>query len=364
MKKIKRILMWYFIPLLGVVAVLAVYGHFNPEKVFNRVRDVERAAAKLTEKTVTVNGLDYCYLEGGDGEPLILVHGFGADKDHWTRVARYLTRHYRVIAPDLPGFGDSTQRIDLDYSYAAQARRLHDFVSALDLPAVHMGGSSMGGGVAGAYATLFPEAVKSLWLVAPGNVVSPEDSDFFTVLKSGADNPLIPDSPETLATTLDYLFHKKPFMPPAIVGMLSEQAAAEKGIREIIFHALIQEKEILNTQLGESEIPTLVLWGEQDRVIDKSAAGVLCGALKKAVCVILSPAGHLPMIEQPSASAKAFLSFQKHPPQETAAEDAHEDSLDDHGEDTAVKTDAHGPSDHAAPKDPVSATDTHDAYVH
>ena len=127
---------------------------------------MERAHAGLARKEITLaDGTHVVYLEGGSGEPLVLVHGFGADKDNFTRVARWLTPHYRVIVPDLVGFGESSHLPDVDYHYAAQAQRVRAFVQALGLQRVDLGGNSMGGGIAMSYAAQHPQEVHSLWLV-------------------------------------------------------------------------------------------------------------------------------------------------------------------------------------------------------
>jgi pimeloyl-ACP methyl ester carboxylesterase len=69
-------------------------------------------------------GLRHVYLQGGHGDPLLLLHGFGANKDNFTQLAGYLTPHYRVIAPDHIGFGESSHSEDVDYSPASQAARV------------------------------------------------------------------------------------------------------------------------------------------------------------------------------------------------------------------------------------------------
>jgi pimeloyl-ACP methyl ester carboxylesterase len=71
----------------------------------------------LSAHTLTSGGHTLHYLDGGSGETLVLLHGIFAEKDHWVDFARPLTPHYRVIAPDLPGFGESTRLPDNDYSH-------------------------------------------------------------------------------------------------------------------------------------------------------------------------------------------------------------------------------------------------------
>lgn len=294
-----------------IVVGLAVYGHLNPDKVYTFTRIKEREAAGLSEKTIRVSGIGMHYLEGGTGEPLVLVHGFGADKDNWTRVSKFLTPQFHVVAPDLPGFGDSDKLTDLDYSFSAQANRLHDFIQALNLGPVHLGGSSMGGAISGFYAALYPGEVKSLWLLDPGAVNTPEPSEYFKLLKAGGKNPLIIDTPEDIKDTLDFVFYKRPFIPPAIVTLLGKQAVANKSVKEIVFKAILNETGSIDTLLAGSDVPTLVMWGKNDRVLHVSGADVLCKAIPESMCVVMDETGHLPMIERPSQAAESFLAFQK-----------------------------------------------------
>ncbi|MBU1170709.1 MAG: alpha/beta fold hydrolase [Proteobacteria bacterium] len=305
----KKIILICFILVGLLVAGFMTYSHMNPEKVFVFTQNLERGAAHLAVKSTTINGIDIRYLDGGKGPALVLIHGFGADKDNWTRVSKYLTGHFRVIAPDLPGFGESSKLTDLDYSLSAQAQRLHDFVSALGLKKIHLGGSSMGGAISGVYASMYPDQVESLWLVAPGAVNAPEQSDLGKALMEGK-NPLINETPEEFDTTLDFVFYKKPYIPSSIMAMLARQSVAEKAIKDIVFKAIITDKTSIDTLLTGSTIPTLVLWGDHDRCLHVSGAGVLCEKMANATCVIMESAGHLPMIERPEEAAEAFLAFQ------------------------------------------------------
>ncbi|MCX5849853.1 MAG: alpha/beta fold hydrolase [Deltaproteobacteria bacterium] len=109
-----------------IVCILAGIGflYLAPEKAAKLAIDMERKRSGLTLKEINLPGeLHYVYLEGGKGEPLVLLHGFGANKDNFIRVARFLTPHYRVIIPDHIGFGESGHPQDADYSAGVQAVR-------------------------------------------------------------------------------------------------------------------------------------------------------------------------------------------------------------------------------------------------
>lgn len=83
----------------------------------------ERVRAGLRMRRLSVGGRSFRYLEGGRGAPLVMLHGFGADADHWPRMARALTRSFHVLAPDLPGFGGTTASPSESFLVPLQAAR-------------------------------------------------------------------------------------------------------------------------------------------------------------------------------------------------------------------------------------------------
>ena len=95
------------------------------------------------KKNIDIGEWHIEYLEGGKGDVLVLLHGFGGDKDNWTRMAGFLTPHFRMISPDLTGFGESTRNVKANYTYAAQVERLHQFMGALGVRTFHIGGNSL-----------------------------------------------------------------------------------------------------------------------------------------------------------------------------------------------------------------------------
>ncbi len=155
-----------------LLAGLTAFDYFAPYTSARMGLALEQRRAGLEEATARIPGFEMPYLHGGAGEPLLLVHGFGADKNNFTRVARLLTPHYRVVIPDLPGFGEASKPADASYAIADQVERLRQFAQGLGLKRVHLGGSSMGGFIATLWAAKYPHEVASLWLLAPGGTAA------------------------------------------------------------------------------------------------------------------------------------------------------------------------------------------------
>src|SRR5690606_29500095 len=144
---------------------IAATLYFFPATQLAGLRLIEQQRAGLSHEQLSVHNLNIHYYRGGpaSGETLILLHGFAADKDNWLRFSRHLTQDYRVIAVDLPGFGES----DLppgSYDVGTQAERLANILDALGIRQAHVLGNSMGGHIAALFAARYPDRVHSLAL--------------------------------------------------------------------------------------------------------------------------------------------------------------------------------------------------------
>ena len=296
--------------LTAILAVVVVYYAF-PDVAFNLLLKAERINAGLNQHGIEVEDMHIEYLEGGQGDVILLLHGFGANKDNWTRISNHFTPHYRVIAPDLPGFGESSRRPDANYTIAAQADRVHAFVRAIGVKRFHLGGSSMGGNIAGVYAARHSENVISLWLVAPGGVVSAEPSEMGRELDEGKPNPLVVNSVEDYDRLLDFVFVKRPFIPGPLLKKLAEDALKNRPLNQKIYRQIDFERRRsgLEITLNGSVVPTLIIWGAEDRVLHVSGAKVLESVLPKAQVAIMKGVGHLPMIEKPAETAEIYIRF-------------------------------------------------------
>jgi abhydrolase domain-containing protein 6 len=303
-RKVSRLLLG---GLLVFVLLIGVTWWF-PQGTLFLAQNVERYRAGLTESIVEVANHRIVYLSGGTGDHLLLLHGFGADKDNWVRVARYLTPHFHVIAPDLPGFGESTHDPQARYAIDDQVQRLHAFVQALDLGGFHLGGNSMGGNIAGIYAARYPGEIKSLWLLAPGGVATAQASELVTRLAVG-ENPLLVDSVEGFDHLLDFVFVTRPYIPRAVKQYLAAQAITHRAFNEKIFQDLRAFPQPLEPALQGFPAPTLITWGDTDRLLHVSGAAILAALVKDGHLAILQRTGHVPMIERPQESAQQFLRF-------------------------------------------------------
>jgi abhydrolase domain-containing protein 6 len=298
------------IPLALILSIIGIC-YLLPEVTFKFVQNIERSRAGFDQHSIEVADLHIEYLEGGQGDVLILLHGFGANKDNWTRIGRYLTPHFRVIAPDLPGFGESTRNPDADYSFAAQSERLYTFTRALKLKSFHLAGSSMGGAISGTYAAQYPKDVKSLWLIAPGGVASADPSESRSILDEGKTNPLIAENVEGYERLLDFVFVKRPFIPPPIKRYLAQEAIDHYPLNQKIYKQIHNAADTppLEVALSGLPVPTLILWGASDQVLHVSGGRILQSVMPRAKLIIIEDIGHLPMIEAPKESAKLYLNF-------------------------------------------------------
>ncbi|MBE2213568.1 MAG: alpha/beta fold hydrolase [Opitutaceae bacterium] len=294
---------------LGIVVFAVVAVVAGPRWLLSQTVRTERRAAGLELHKIAVVDHEIAYLDGGSGEVVILLHGFGAEKDNWTHFARYLTAHYRVVAPDLPGFGDSSFVEGASYRIADQARRLAAFADALGIARFHLAGNSMGGQIAGQFAVLYPERVQSLVLVDCTGVKSPKMGDMETAIRRGESNPLVVASVTEFDHRMEYLFVRQPEIPGFIKRVLVAQALDRQARHETILAQTTPEVEALEPDLGRIRARTLIVWGERDRMRDVSSVSVLQNGIAGATAVILPDCGHVPMSERPEETAAHVLRF-------------------------------------------------------
>jgi abhydrolase domain-containing protein 6 len=297
---------WFLGILFGAIAVFAVIYFFFPALLVGAVIGSMRKWGRMRVRSVVVNGIEWPYLEGGpaDAETIVMVHGFGGDKDNWPLYARYFTRRFRVIAPDLPGFGENVRKPDWEYGMEAQAGRLNEFLNELGIDKCHLTGNSMGGFIALHYALAYPQRLQSLTLVDNAGVTSRNKSELEIAIDEKK-NLLVANSLEEFESLLDFIMYKRIPSPAFMVKAMFEVQARNAEFLDRIFWTLADEavNGTVTDRLGEISVPTLVIWGRHDRVIDVSCTEAMAAAIPDNKVVIFEDAGHVPMIEKPHETA-------------------------------------------------------------
>ena len=271
---------------------------------------LERFTAGLRRHSVQVGDHRVAYSEGGKGEPLVLVHGFGASADSWNRMAGRLAKRYRVIIPDLPGWGESTRIESESYAYPQQIERLHQFLGQLGMRRFHLMGHSMGGFIASAYAAQYPDEVITVGLIAPHGMAEPEPSELARSVAAG-DNWLVASSEPEFERLLNNVFAKRPYMPRPVLRLLAEHAIRNSAKSATIFTAMQSNEPPLQARLPQIKAPALIIWGGQDRVLHVSSARLFQQGIANSELLLLPGSGHMPLLENARQCADAWLSFQE-----------------------------------------------------
>lgn len=247
--------------------------------------------------------------EGPRGAPVILLlHGSNADLSAWDDWAARLKDQYRIVRYDQIGHGLTGPAPDGDYTQAAFAGTIDQVADTLGIDRFVLGGNSMGGGIALAYALNHPQRLDGLVLVdAAGAPVRREGGGNigFTLARMPGINRLMTQiTPRTLVErSLRQSVSNTAIVTPASVDRYWEMlrypgnraaTAARFGRKREPF----TEKAVQNMA-----VPTLVMWGQEDALIPYAAAGWFAKNLPAATSVSYPQIGHLPMQEAPDTSA-------------------------------------------------------------
>jgi pimeloyl-ACP methyl ester carboxylesterase len=273
----------------------------------------ERMALGLARRVVDVDGIRWVYAEGearaADAPVLVMLHGYTGSKENWYRVAKRLRGRYRLLIPDLPGWGESQREGVAAHGFAAQAARVAGFIRATcDRPVVLLG-HSMGGGIAAVLAAREPGLIARVGLFDAAGVRFADNQFGLDVL--AGNNPFGVHDRASLAHYFDILFHDRsalPAMPwpaPAIlIARRCRDAAFEQGVLDDIGRG--PEQFLPGEEAARIRQPALLAWGAHDRVIDPSAMDLYAATMPQARKVLLDGSGHMTVMEQPDDIADAI----------------------------------------------------------
>lgn len=284
----------------------ASFGAWAEEKALG----LEQRLAGLDARRVTVGDHDWQiftrHLDSKD-PCIVMVHGFTARGAHWFRMARKLPEQRCIVAVDLPGFGDSTFKPTAAYTPEVQADRLSALLKALPLgnPQVDMIGNSMGGFITAEFALRHPDQTHSIALMDAAGVTSPVKSELFRQIDAGQNGFFATDIAgfhKFYAMTMS----EPPYVPGFIVDAVGAQAVDRVPRHQYIFDQLQGPR--INDQLGKIKVPTLIIWGDQDKLLHVSMTSVW-RKIPGSRVFLFKGVGHMPHLERPAESADLYNRF-------------------------------------------------------
>ncbi len=241
---------------------------------------------------------------------ILLLHGFGASLETWGPWADELSKHYRVISVDLPGFGLTGPVPSGDYSDQHAVDIITALLTNLGVSRVSIIGNSLGGKLAWQIAASCPDLLNCLVLISPDGFASPgfeygKPSQLPLLMK------LLPYSlPRVmLRMNLAVAYAQPQRLTNDILARYEDMMLAPGNRRAML--ARMEQVMLMppEPQLRRISAPTLILWGEQDRMIPYRNASDYLDAIQGSILVALPGLGHVPFEEDPAASLPPVLEF-------------------------------------------------------
>jgi pimeloyl-ACP methyl ester carboxylesterase len=268
---------------------------------------------------VTVEDRPVNTIELGEGPPVVFVHGLSGSWQNWLEQLPVLAREHRVIAMDLPGFGYSPMPRE-EISIAGYARLLDGLLGELGITAAAVVGNSMGGFIGAELAIAFPQRVERLVLVSAAGLSTHNDPRTVRampalvrlqrIIAAGAawlasKSEEVVRRPRLREATMNLVVRHPSRLPPALAAE-QLRGAGKPGFIPAL-EALIGYD--VRDRLPEIACPTLIVWGDRDRLITVHDADVFEELIPNSRKVIFEDTGHMAMLERPEAFNELLSGF-------------------------------------------------------
>jgi pimeloyl-ACP methyl ester carboxylesterase len=291
----------------------AVLRSWRPARSFyGRLRRSIGLLPGVRSRSARISGHNIRFWDlGARGAPAaVLLHGFSASKENWINIVFLLSRSFRVLVPDIPGFGESSFDPDADYRLPAQGERMAAWFASLGIESAHWAGSSMGGAIAGIVAALEPRMVRSLTLMNSAGVMGAELTAFERDLFEGK-NGLIASSRRDVDDVFRLIIsNERSLQSTLLSSLLARDQVGRAPVYHHLFRQMVTAGEFPSpywTTLVRA--PSLILWGERDKVLHPCEAEVFRTLIPGSKLVLLKGVGHLPMLEAPLATSAILRRF-------------------------------------------------------
>jgi pimeloyl-ACP methyl ester carboxylesterase len=276
------------------------------------------AIERMSIQTVLVHDQRIAYLDVGAGPPVVLIHGFGGSMWQWEQQQHALSQHFRILTLDLPGAGLSDKPA-IDYRPDQMLDFFVGFMDAVKIPQATLVGNSMGAGLAIGMALAHPTRVAKLVLVdgLPQHVMEKLTSPSVRrALETSAPSWLVSFGNLLfgrlmIESVLKEIVHDPALLTPAVIERSNRNRQRPGLIKPImtVRENLPLWESGFATRLGEITHPTLVIWGEEDRVFPIAVGEELHQTIKGSRFIRIPKAGHIPQWERPDLVNQELITF-------------------------------------------------------
>lgn len=249
----------------------------------------------------------------GEGEPVLLLHGFGASTYSWRKVVPALSASHRVIAIDLNGFGYTERPKDLaSYTREGQAALILGVLDALGIDRAHFVGHSYGGGLSLYLASTHPERFRTMVLVDSSAPTYSDDRRSRLASSRPFANLFLRTialRPAMVRRSFKASFFDDSLITPDLVQAYLDRVRIEGA--EDAFYGLTVPRRLpaFKVVLDQIRVPTLAVWGAEDTLIALATGQRSVARIPSSEFVVIEKCGHLPMEEKPEELLKAMLPF-------------------------------------------------------
>ncbi len=307
----RKVLIGLLSTLVIIIAGSAVTYFFFPVIIVKSFFIYSRLSAGLSRHEIQVDDHRWAYLESGRGDAVIFLHGFGDSKEGWGAFPAAFADRYRVIIPDLPGFGENSGIPSDSYRVPVQAKRLDRFVETIGLRSFHLCGESMGGTIAAYYATVHPDKVKSLLIMGAPGLRPAAKTEAMLAYEKDKTEGLYFKTEKGFNQLMEWAFAKPPQFPKPFVAYFVETSRVRYSFNRKVFEELYNNDfTILENRLTKISSPVLIIWGNNDRIIHPSTGEAIHRGLKKSRFEILN-GGHMIYADDPVNTIKVYRDFLK-----------------------------------------------------
>jgi pimeloyl-ACP methyl ester carboxylesterase len=288
------------VALLAALLAALTFAYLRPLSVVFALRDAYLFTIGMRSDAVSVGGHRIHYFAGGEGPPLVVVHGVASRAADGALIYRLLMRGRRVYALDLLGYGESDRPRNADYSVALQAHIVRGFMDALHLRDADLMGVSMGGWVALKVAAEHPERVKRLVLVSSAGLAYP------TTLREPSFSPQTLDE---LRASLRMQTNQAARIPTFVLRDLLRRSKAKAWVVRRSMASMLTRRDLLDRRLQRVRMPVLLVWGTADRIVPFSLAARMQSEMPHAKLIALDGCGHLAIVECRAAALPPIVEF-------------------------------------------------------